>query len=747
MLAAEILLPLPLPAFSFLVPYGSEAGPVGGRVVVPWQGGLRIGLCTGLSDARLDDGLRLRELICWLDADEPFFADAAVPLFAELAEAARLPAGAILAAFSATGFHGELDHGIMIEGGAPGSPEAETGTWIPAATVSGDRLEELRQAGLVRERAALRPRTVRQLAAATTGTDGLPAGKRTANQLRALELLLEGPAASAAALARDAGVPGSAARALVKRGLAEYRELPAPPAIPELPAAETPLPAAAFSVPEQGSFQLFGGLRRSRLAELVPLLKKETAAGRSPLLLAPEQGILKEAASWLRGHVPLLVFSGELKDEEREYVRGQAAATAGTVLAGTYPALFLRQRNPGSIIVLEAASDSWKLQSGARLFIPDAARLMAELQERRLVQTGIFQTAELKAADLPVLRLPSPRQRLHVTDLNSASSWPLDADLIRVLRQVRDRGRQAVILASRRGFSAALVCLECGLTVGCPNCDLPLRYHQRENRLRCHQCNHGEAVPARCPSCGGRELQPSRTAGTEWLQERIRELLPGFPVLRHDADSRQLPEALLAGEPGVLVATVAALRLPPLPGVSLIAVTMFDGHVSLGDFRAGENMLGLLLALPELTLKERPLVIVQTFRPGDPVLEVLRADDAERALLEFTRRTAERREAFGYPPAGRLARVEVSARDRAAARSGAERLRGALLTAGAAEEDVLGPVPSGVARVRGRYVWQLLLRSRTEERFRQLLDSVPAGRSGVRIAVDVDPRGAGLLLE
>src|SRR5690625_1328116 len=256
MLAAGIVLPLPLPAFSVLVPYGSEAGPVGGRVVVPWQGGLRIGLCTGLSDARLDDGLRLRELICWLDADEPFFADAAVPLFAELAEAARLPAGAILAAFSATGFHGELDHGIMIEDGAPGSPEAETGTWIPATTVSGDRLEELRQAGLVRERAALRPRTVRQLAAATTGTDGLPAGKRTANQLRALELLLEGPAASAAALARDAGVPDSAVRALVKRGLAEYRELPAPPAIPELPAAETPLPAAAFSVPEQGSFQL-----------------------------------------------------------------------------------------------------------------------------------------------------------------------------------------------------------------------------------------------------------------------------------------------------------------------------------------------------------------------------------------------------------------------------------------------------------------------------------------------------------
>lgn len=744
MLAAQVLLPLPLPPFSFLVPHGTEPGPTGGRVVVPWQGSLRIGLCTGVSEARLGDGLELRELICWLDADSPFFTEAAVPLLLELAAVSRVPPGTVLTAFSATGFHDELGHELKLSAETELLPDVQPGEWLSVETIEKAALEELRRHGLVTERARVRPPLERQLTATVSSTDGLPQTARAENQRLALGELLKGPAASAAALARQSGTPPSAVRALITRGFAEYRDVPPPPAIPVLPEPE-PVGEPVLDLPAGGDFQLYGGLRRTRLAELLPLLRAETAAGLNPLVLAPELGILRQALAGLNGELPVLPFSGSLSDRERDWVRSEAATTPGTVLAGTYAALLLRQARPGSIIVLEAASDSWKLPSGARLFIPDAARRLGELEGRRFIRTDVMETAELRTAPGPALRLPPVRQRLHVTDLGAASSWPLDADLIRVLRQVAERKRQAVVLASRRGFSAALACPDCGAAVGCPNCDLPLRYHQKENSLRCHQCNHSEPVPQACPACSGRDLQPSRTAGTEWLQERIMQLLPGFPVLRYDADSRELPATLLAGDPGVLVTTIAGLGLPPLPDVSLIAVTMFDGHMSLGDFRAGENMLRLLQSLPELTRRERPLVIVQTFRPDEPLLQAVTAEDPEAALRDFTGRTLARREAFGYPPAGRLARVEVSARDRAAARTEAWRLRGALLTAGAGEDEVLGPAPAGVARVRGRYVWQLLLRTRDGAAFTRLLDSLPGAGPGTRVFVDVDPRGAGLL--
>lgn len=746
-LTAQVLLPLPLPAFSFLVPPGSRAGPVGGRVVVPWQGSLRVGLCTGLTDAGSGAGLDLRELVCWLD-DDPFFADGATELFSELAAITAAPPGLILEAFAFSGFQPDLVHEIRLGQPSELAPDLVAGEWQPAGIVPLEVLERLRQEGLVDERAREAQRLVSRLTAVADDPDAAGSDARRANQRTALAQLLRGPAESAAALARTAGVPVSSVRTLINRGLARFEDVPAPaPRLPE-PDPSPPLRPASLSLPAEGPFSLTGGLRRDRLAELAPLLRDELAAGRSPLVLVPELAVLTETAALLAASFPVLQVSGELDDAARAHtVQLAATAEKPVVIVGTWPALLLRTSSPGCIVVLESASPSFKLLSGARLFVPEAARRLAAVTDRRLIETEVTGNAELNAVYATRLQLPLIGQRLHVTDLTDASSWPLDADLVRVLRQVQERGRQALLLSSRRGFSGALSCHDCGTPVPCPNCDLPLRYHQSGPLLRCHQCNHERSVPPRCPECGSEQLEPNRAAGTQWLASGVRRLLPGFPVLRYDSDVREDPAALYAGEPGVLVATTAALRLPPLPNVSLIAVTLFDAHLSLSDFRAGEATLRLMLQLPELTERGRPLVLIQTFQPDHPVLRTLLADDRDKALEDFTSSTLERRQAFGYPPFAQLARVEISARDRAAAEREAIRLRGALLAAGASDSEVLGPTPAGVARVRGRYVWQLVLRSSDPGRFSEMLQGVPAGQQGARFRVDVDPREVSLQLE
>lgn len=743
-LAADVLLPLPLPAFTFLVPFGSEPGPVGGRVVVPWQGSLRIGICTALNEIGMGQSLDLRELVSWLD-ERPFFTPGALELFAGLAQRTAHAPGSILAAFTLTGLSGELDHQVRLQRATELAPDLPADEWQPAEAFSSEQLERLRQEGLVLERASLRPRLESRLVATVSDTAALSAS--APKQLQALEALLDGPADSAAELARRSGVSAASVSALVSKGLAAYQDLPAP--APELPLPEpaASLNAAALSLPDSEPFNLVGGLRSQRLAELLPLLQEEVARGLSPVLIAPEVVWLAEAVAALRSRLPLLMLSGELSDAQRQHAWQLAAEQPGQLLAGTWPALLLNPPQPGSIVVLESASSSWKLLSGARLFVPGAARLLAQIEGRRLIETEVMDNAELRASGRQLLQLPAVAQRIHVTDMNSARGWPLDTDLSRVLRQVQERERQAVLLSSRRGFSGALSCAVCSHTIGCPNCDLPLRYHQKENSLRCHQCNHTVTVPAACPSCGAAELQPGRSAGTQWLSSAVSRLLGQFPVHRYDSDVRQPPERLLAGEPGVLIATTAALRLPPLPNVSLIAVSLFDAHLGQSDFRAAESTLRLLLQLPELTTRERPLVLVQSFQPEHPVLKVLEAADLSAAVSTFTDRTYERREAFGYPPFVQLARIEITARDRASAEQQARRLHGALLAHGADEADLLGPVPAGVARLRGRYVWQLLVRSADAELFAQLLAAVPSSQQGARFRVDVDPRDVALNLE
>src|SRR5690625_3046429 len=184
-LAAEILLPLPLPAFTFLVPFGSEPGPVGGRVVVPWQGSLRIGICSAVSDVGVGRCLDLRELVSWLDA-RPFFTPGAIGLFSELAERTAHPAGSVLASFALTGLNEELLHEVKLQRESELAPDVAAGEWQPVGHFSSDQLERLRQEGLVVERAGIRPRVESRLVATGADASGLKSAPKQQQALAGL---------------------------------------------------------------------------------------------------------------------------------------------------------------------------------------------------------------------------------------------------------------------------------------------------------------------------------------------------------------------------------------------------------------------------------------------------------------------------------------------------------------------------------------------------------------------------------
>ena len=151
------------------------------------------------------------------------------------------------------------------------------------------------------------------------------------------------------------------------------------------------------------------------------------------------------------------------------------------------------------------------------------------------------------------------------------------------------------------------------------------------------------------------------------------------------------------------------LRLPPLPALSLVALTLFDTHLALADFRAEEEALRMLLELGELSRQRRPLVLVQTYQPEHPVLKALATDPPDAAVEVLVGRLLERRRRFAYPPFGALAKLQLAARDRGAASEAASALAEELRRRGAKEDEVLGPAPAPVARLKGRYAYQVLV--------------------------------------
>lgn len=736
----QVALPLPLPAFDFLVPHDSAPPSLGARVVVPWQLGVRIGIVVGQVQPPARDVLNLREVLTVLDPH--FIPSEGVAWLEQMASYSSSPLGRLLKDFVPWGLNTALEHQIRAFAGLEN--EAIPIEWVDVEACDAKAVSLWREQGLLEEKIQPHIPTTRLLVSAKGQ------GALSHKQQQAWQVLQDvGSAESMAEVARAADVSSGVVSALLKKGYARYSDMPKPlKALPARVPTTVVLPRVPALILEGKQRHIVqGGKRSSRLASLLPAITQTIAQHKSVIIFTPEQAYqhetLRQLQGWLESnHVAKIRYlSGALDERQREQLWQDVREPC--IFVTTFMGMLAPVAAVGLCIVLEAASHAYKLLSGSRLFVPTGIEALAQLYACPLVISDAV--APLEATEIAVERvqhrLESRPLRLHVVNLQGSSNYPLSADLIRLLKQVQERQRQAIILSPRRGFSAALSCSDCSWSPWCPNCDLPLRYHH--SGLRCHQCGHHASVPQLCPTCNGTNLQPSRSAGTQWLADSINKMIPDLPLYRYDSDVQDDVRPLYAGETGVLIGTQRLARLEPLPNLSLLAHSLFDSFTSLPEFRAEENAWRFLHQLVDFLPERRnPIVILQSFQPQQQVLQAfLQAD------RDFVAGMLERRQRFHYPPFALLAKIQLSAKKRPEVERVALWLASALKTAGASEAEVLGPVPAPVARIKGQHSFQILLRVEHQERLQTLLEPVHSYRGSVKIRLDIDPREVGEFID
>jgi primosomal protein N' (replication factor Y) len=137
-------------------------------------------------------------------------------------------------------------------------------------------------------------------------------------------------------------------------------------------------------------------------------------------------------------------------------------------------------------------------------------------------------------------------------------------------------------------------------------------------------------------------------------------------------------------------------------------------------------------------------VIIQTYAPDHYAIEHLIAHDYKG----FFAAESEFRRALDYPPYGRLVNLRLDGPKLTEVETKAKGLAAALRdlqsrNAKFAEQvQVLGPAPAPIERLRNRYRWQLLLRSKQSSTLlsfaRHARELVPRSRR-MRLHIDVDP--------
>jgi primosomal protein N' (replication factor Y) len=331
----------------------------------------------------------------------------------------------------------------------------------------------------------------------------------------------------------------------------------------------------------------------------------------------------------------------------------------------------------------------------------------------------------------------------------------LSDELVAAVDARLERGEQVILLLNRRGYASFVQCRECGEVEQCANCSISLTYHRVTQRIVCHHCRYDAPTPSRCPRCGSADLS-FRGLGTEQVERITTETFPGARIARMDVDTtsgKWAHQRILArverGEVDILLGTQMIAKGLDFPRVTLVGVVNADVGIHLPDFRASERTFQLLSQVAGRagrgTLGGE--VLIQTSLPEHYAVRAAVAHDyrgfAERELGE--------RERPRYPPHVRMVNVVVSSPSQELAARAAEKaaawLRGRLVASARAGRalpvELVGPAPSPIERLHGRWRWHFLLRSDSPGALgrvaRALAEEFSPPAGDVRVSVDRDP--------
>ena len=321
--------------------------------------------------------------------------------------------------------------------------------------------------------------------------------------------------------------------------------------------------------------------------------------------------------------------------------------------------------------------------------------------------------AEAEAIELPPVSIIDMRREL-VEGNRSIFSRQLQ----HALGDVLDKGQQAILFLNRRGTATYVFCRDCGHTMRCPHCEIPLTYHANQGSLRCHYCRYERRMPAVCPSCKSKRIRHYGT-GTQRVEVEVKELFPQARTLRWDHETTRKKGAhelilsqFIAQRADVLVGTQMLAKGLDLPLVTLVGVVLADVSLSLPDYRTNERAFQVLTQVAGRAGRS-PLggqVILQSFQPDNYVIQAA----AKHDYINFYSKELDYRRQLGYPPYTKLVRLEYRdaepQRVERIASQLADKLRKILIEEDHRGSNLIGPAPCFFARIGGIYRWQIILR-------------------------------------
>ncbi len=411
------------------------------------------------------------------------------------------------------------------------------------------------------------------------------------------------------------------------------------------------------------------------------------------------------------------------------------------IMIGPRSALFTPFVKLGLIIIDEEHENSYKSETAPRYHARETAIHRAKMCGASVVLGSATPSVEsyyrAKAGRYRLLELNQrveerPLPECEVIDLRAelknGNRSILSERLQELMEERLQKGQQIMLFLNRRGVAGFVSCRECGHVIKCPHCDVSLSQHNN-GRMVCHYCGYEEPVPKVCPSCGSKYIGGFK-AGTQKIEQVVRERFPGVRTLRMDFDTTRtkdsyenILQAFGNREADVLIGTQMIVKGHDFANVTLVGILAADMSLHVSDYHAAERTFQLLTqAAGRAGRGDCPgQVVIQTYDPEHFAIRTASAQDHEL----FYEQEITYRELMHYPPVWNMLVILLASPDEQALAAAAQAVYDNMqqILGRTFAVQLIGPADASISKINDIYRKVIYLKTDNYDKLIELKDA------------------------
>ncbi len=510
---------------------------------------------------------------------------------------------------------------------------------------------------------------------------------------------------------------------------------------------------------------LYGVTGSGKTQVFLKLVDKVVNSGKGVIVMVPEISLTPQTISLFASRYgnKIAVFHsamslGQRTDEWKRVKNGEAM-----VAIGTRSAVFAPFENLGLIIMDEEQEHTYKSEKSPRFHARNVAKFRANRHGAMLLLASAtpsvesFCNAKLGKYGLHPLRhryananLPEVVTVDMRKEVLSGNASSISGTLYNEIAEVLNTKKQAILLLNRRGYKTYISCPSCSWVASCPNCSISLTYHNANKRLMCHYCGYSAPIDNTCPECNSEHLK-FFGLGTQKLEEEILSAFPSARVLRLDADTTMSRDAFSGSlkrfaefEYDIMIGTQMVAKGLDFPNVTLVGVVGADQAMYSEDYRSYERTFSLLTQVVGRAGRGefKGKAVIQTVTPDSELIKQAVKQDYEAFYdTEITTRKI-----MTYPPYCDMVTINVSSAFKDLAKDTAQEIFNNLKNAVNGEFSevkmvILGPSAASIPKISNRYRFRMIIKTRNNKQFRELVRKATAVKfkNDISVSVDINP--------